>query len=235
MIFVLCSAGHVAAAAKAAVESVRETAVLGDPVVTHDLFKRVRGCRAIVYAPEPRLLDAAPADVRTADGIREVVRAAHAPGIERVVVVAAAAALGEDEARVLDEDGVPFTIVRCAALLDELADATNLHATRSVWLPRGREVELATRCALEATLRAALFRDDLCGATIFVPTVRIDLVEAMRRAAAIAGAAVKVRGAVPGVSAAMRRLYALLDRRLSLDVEALCDRLTRLDARPSRA
>ena len=225
MILVLCSAGHVAVAAREAAESIHEAAVLGD-LTTGDLFKQARGGRAIVYAPEPRLLDSAASDGSHADRLREVLRAAHAPAVERVVIVAATDCFRGEEERILEDDGVPYTIVRCAALLDELADATNLHTARSVWLPRGREVELATRSALAATIRSALFRDDLCGATVFVPTVRLDIVEAMRRAAAIAGAAVKVHGAAPSISSAMRRLHAWIARRAAIDVEDLCERLS---------
>jgi hypothetical protein len=231
MILVLCSAGHVAVAAREAAESIHEPAVLGDPVVLRDPFKQARGCRAIVYAPAPRLLDAAAGEIAVTGGIREVVRAAHAPGIERVVVIASPASFGKEDERVLEEDGVPFAIVRCAALLDELADATNLHTARSVWLPRGRVVELATRCALMATIRSALLRDDLSGSTIAVPALQLDIVEAMRRAAAIAGAAVKVHGTVPGLSSAMRRIHAWTHRRASLDVEVLCDRLSSFGSR----
>ncbi len=239
MILVLCSAGHVTVAAKEAAESIHEPSVACDPVVLRDPFKQARGCRAIVYGPAPRLLDAAAGETASSGRMRDVVRAAHAPGVERVVVVAPTSSFGdfgEEEERVLEEDGVPFTVVRCAALLDELADATNLHAARSVWLPRGRYVELATRAALTATIRSALFRNDLCGATIAVPTLRIDLVEAMRRAAAIAGAGVKVRATARGLSSAMRKIHAWTDRRASFDVEALCDRLSCLAPRtPSRS
>jgi len=236
MILVLCSAGHVAVAAREAAERLREPGMLGDPAVIRDLFKEARGCRAIVYAPEPRLLDVAAGAgaASTSTGIRDVVRAAHAPGIERVVLVAPADPARrsrEYEERVLEEDGVPFTIVRCAPLLDELSDATNLHTARSVWLPRGREVEIATRGALTLTIREALYRDDLCGETVFVPAMRMAVVEAMRRAAAIAGAAVKVHATAPGVSSAMRRLQVWIDRRGSLELEDLCDRLACLPAR----
>ncbi len=225
MILVLCSAGHVAVAAREAAESIHEPARIVDPSrAAGDLFNLARGCRAIVYVPEPRLLDSA-ADFSNADRIRDVVRAAHAPSVERVIVVVAAANTREEEQRVLERDGVPYTIVRCAPLLDELADATNLHTARSVWLPRGREVELATRSALTSAIRLALFRSDLYGATIVVPMIRTDIVEAMRRAAAIAGAAVRVRTSMPRVSAAVRRLRAWLGGGAPVDVDALCDRL----------
>lgn len=225
MILVLCSAGHVAVAVREAIESIREAALLGDLSTKSDVFGQARRCRAIVYAPEPRLLDSAGMDVSNLDRIREVVRAAHAPSVERVTVVTATDCVWEQEERILEQAGVAYTVIRCAPLLDELADATNLHTTRSVWLPRGREVELATRSALATTIRSALFRDDPCGATVFVPTVRTDLVEAMRRAAAIAGAGVRVHASVPGVSSVLRRVRGWVERRPALDVEALCDRL----------
>lgn len=222
MILVFCAAGHVASAAREAALAIRERATFGDPA-RDDPFRQARGCRAIVYGPEPRLLDFAVADP-SADRSWDVLRAARAHGVARVVVVQAAVSPRQEE-RLPRNEPIAITVVRCAALLDELADATNLHIFRSVWLPRGREVELATRSALATTIRLALFRDDLRGATVFVPTVRMDIVEAMRRAAAIAGADVRVRGTSPSVSSAMRRLHGWLNGQPPIDVEALCNRL----------
>jgi len=234
MILVLCSAGHVAVAAREAALGVHETVRLRDPSMRGDVFGQASGCRAVVYAPEPRLLDAA-ADPASSHRTDDVARAARASGVERLVVVKAAVAQRDHEERVLAKHGVPYTMVRCAPLLDELADATNLHTARTVWLPRGREVELATRSALTSAIRSALFRDDLRGATVFVPSVRIDIAEAMRRAAAIAGAAVRVHATVPPVSSVMRRLSSWVGRHARLDVDALCDRLVPLSTYETRA
>jgi hypothetical protein len=122
------------------------------------------------------------------------------------------------------EGGRRYTILRVRPLVDELADATNLHAARSVWLPRGRTVDLASRAALAVAIRDGITRDDWCGSTIDVPSERIELAEAMRRAAEIAGAGVRVHVTSPRVSFAMRKLSLWMGLEPP-ELEALCDRL----------
>src|SRR5688500_610437 len=134
-VLVICRPGHVAAAIREAVESsgsVVKIARHDDP----DLFMHALDCRAIIHAPEARLLDAR--ENPDPERMRAVLRASHAPGVERLVVVFPSDAdRWEEEARVLKKDGIGYTILRARPLLDEIADATNLHTTRSVWLPRG--------------------------------------------------------------------------------------------------
>lgn len=224
MILGLCLPGHVALAIQeAAVALGGASKISGAP--SDDLFSEALGHRAIVYAPVPRLLDAESAK-QSAERMRRVVRGAHAPGVEHVVTVIPAGARFDEEEEVLKKDGVAYTILRCGPLVDELADATNLHTARSVWLPRGHMVELCSRAVLSRTIRDAIAEDTFCGATVAVEAERVEIAEAMRRAAGIAGAAVRVHVTSPGVSYAMRKLYSWMGL-APPDVEALCDRLGR--------
>lgn len=203
MILSVCRPGHVAGAIRHVAEALQEplrTASVSDP----DLFMHALGCRTIVYAAEPRLLDAAPAP--DPERMRAVVRASHAPGVKRVVVVFPIGEAWRAEADVLQRDGVAYTILRSRALVDELADSTNLHTARSVWLPRGQTVDLVARPALASTIEDAITRDDLCGGELDVPAERMEIAEALRRAASAAGAAVHVHEASPSISFAMRKL-----------------------------
>lgn len=222
MILGVCSPGHVALAVADAARALGDTLKSVD-AVDDDLFTRALGSRAIVYAPEARLLDAEPAH-QSAERMRAVVRGAHAPGVQHVVVVLPAGARFDEEELVLKKDGVGYTILRCGPLLDELADATNLHTARSVWLPRGHVVELSSRAVLAQAIRDAIAEDNLCGATVDVPAERVEIAEAMRRAAEIAGAGVRVHITSPSLSFAMRKLYSWMGL-APPDVEALCDRL----------
>jgi hypothetical protein len=224
VILVLCSPGHLCAAVKDALESLDEPSNQYVPDV--DLLAQARCCRAIVYAPDPRLIDAYGLTTPEPDRMNEVLRAARAPGVECLVVVVAAETPWQEEERLIRRSGVPFTIVRCAPLVDELADATNLHTARPVWLERGGDVELASRPALARAIQSALLFESLRGTTVVVPAVRMEIGEAMQRAVAVAGAAVKIHVAPPGIAASMRRLYTWLGA-ASLEVEALCDRLVR--------
>lgn len=222
MILVLCRPGHVVLAVKDALARLYEPVEVADPS-DPDLFARALGCRAIVYVPEPRLLDAFGA-IENTDRMRRVVRAAHAPGVRQIVVLEPHDGSFDEEERILKKSGIKHTIVRCAPLLDELADATNLHTVRSMWLPRGRVVTLVTRPALAVSVREALVRDDLSGTIVDVSSERFDVVEAVRRAAAIAGADVRVHGTLPALSAMIRRLTSWLGFSPSAAV-AVCDRL----------
>jgi hypothetical protein len=221
MILGVCPPGHVASAIREAAELLGEelrTASATDP----DLFMHALGCRAIVFAPEPRLLDAA--EQCQPERMGAIVRASHAPGMARVVVVFPQGEAWRDEALVLEKDGVGYTILRSPPVVEELADATNLHAARSVWLPRGRRVDLVSRAELAAAIRDGITREDWCGATIDVPSESMEIADALKRAGEIAGAGVRVYATSPSVSFAMRKL----SRWMGLEppeLEQLCDRL----------
>jgi hypothetical protein len=155
---------------------------------------------------------------------RDVIRVAYARGVKQVVLVEPITSVRSHDERRPQRDGVDCTIVRSAALIDELADAMNLHTARSVWLPRGRRVELTSRTALARSIRFALLHDELRGAVLHVPAEWMEVAEAMRRAAAIAGASVKVRASAPVIARAVRRVHTWVGVRPA-EVEALCERL----------
>ncbi|MDF2693778.1 MAG: hypothetical protein K0S65_2161 [Labilithrix sp.] len=224
MILVHCSPGHIATAVKGALDSLGDRARFVD-AGSGDLVAQVRGCRAIVYASESRMLDARrKVRVPKAGRIRAVIAAAAEPEVERVVLIEPAGRVRSEEARLLEQHGVAHVIVRSAPLVDELADATNFHAARSLWVARGGDIELACGTALAQAVRAALLFDELRGTAIGVRSERVDAAEAMRRAAAVAGARVKVRGVAPTIARAMRSLRSWTGL-ASLELEALCDRL----------
>jgi hypothetical protein len=130
-----------------------------------------------------------------------------------VTLVVAVVPLGDryiEEELVLKKDGVPYVILRCAPLVEELAEATNFHASRSLWLARGKTMAVSTCADVAASLRRALSEDSLQGETIEVPAAQVDLPEALRRAARAAGAHTAVRVTSPGVSAAYRKVSGWL-------------------------
>lgn len=207
MILVACSPGHVRLAVKDALETLHAEYTETD-ARDPGLPTRVRGCRAVVYAPEPRLLDAKSGAAGRAERMRGVVRSSRASGVGHLVVVESGASSCIEEEGVLEDGRVGFTIVRSPPLLDELADATNLHTAGALWLPSGREVVVATRPALATAVRHALTRDDLKGRAVAVREERLPVGEAMRRAAAIAGARVRVHVTARALSSAIRKLHA---------------------------
>jgi hypothetical protein len=223
MILSTCSPGHVAAAVREAARRIDEP-VRAASASDADLFMKALGFRAIVYAPEARLLEAAEGGSPEPERMRAIVSAAQAPGVERVVVVAPSGSAWEEEHAVLRKNGIGYTILRAQPLLDELADATNLHAARDVWLPRGKTVRLASADALARAVHLALTRDDWCGSTIDVDAESLDIAEAMRRAAALAGARVRVHVTSPSMSFAMRKLSLWMGLEPP-ELERLCDRL----------
>lgn len=223
MILDVCGSGHVAAAAREAAEG------LGRPILAatleDDLFAKAAEQSsevAIVFALEPRLLE--PANQGSSGRIDAVLRGAHAPRVRRLVVVCPTGEGWDAELRALQRDGAPYTIVRSRPLLEEVADTIAPGSGRSIWLPRGKTVELASRAALAEAIRDAIARDDTCGSTLTVSTERLDLGEAMRRASTLAGADLRVHVAPPGISFAMRKLSSWMGRE-SPAIEALCDRL----------
>jgi hypothetical protein len=163
--------------------------------------------------------------------MRHVVSAAQAPGIQHVVVIAPPGEAWDEEHLILKKNGVGYTILRTGPLVDEVADATNLHTARAVWLPRGTTVRLASTEGLASAIHDALTRDDWCGATIDVPVESMDLGEALQRAATIAGAPLRVHVTSASMSFAMRKLSLWMGL-APPEIEQLCDRLgTRASAR----
>jgi hypothetical protein len=105
---------------------------------------------------------------------------------------------------------VPYVIVRSFPLVEELADAANFHVTGSLWLPRGHVTKVSTAEQVGATIRKALLDDSLQGNAIETPAEQLDLTEAVRRAARVAGARTGVRATSPAVTAAYRKVSGWL-------------------------
>jgi hypothetical protein len=164
------------------------------------------GCRAIVTSVVPNLLEAKLDPSPVADHVQTVLRAARAPGVHLVVAVLPLGdAYGEAEL-LFRREGTPFVILRCAPLVEELADAANFHVTGSLWLPRGKTIALATAPELASTVVKALDEGSWQGRTVSVASENVDLAEAVRRAARVAGASTEVRAAPPAISALQTKL-----------------------------
>jgi hypothetical protein len=171
-----------------------------------DLFMTALHCRAIVGAVAPNLLDEKLEPRPSPDRMRPMVRAANAPGVKLVVVVVPSGERYAEEELVLKKDGIPYVILRCAPLVEELAEATNFHVTGSLWLARGKTTAISTCADVASAVCKALVDDSLQGATIEVPSEQVDLAEAVRRAARAAGAHTAVRATSPSLSVAYRKV-----------------------------
>jgi hypothetical protein len=159
------------------------------------------GCRAIVSAAGDSLLDGRLEPSPSPERMRRIVSAANAPGVRLVVVVVPSGGRYDEEELVLKKDGVPYVILRCPPLIEELADAANFHVTGSVWLARGKTTAVSSRSNLCAAVAKALTDDSLQGATIEVASTQVDVAEAVLRAARVAGARTEVRTAPFAASA----------------------------------
>ena len=89
-----------------------------------DLFTRAFGHHAIVYGPAPCLLDGKLDPSPDVDRMRNVLRAANAPGVALVVVVIPEGDAYQAEIDALRRDGKPYIIVRAPALLEEVANSS---------------------------------------------------------------------------------------------------------------
>lgn len=184
-------------------EEVRVAAV-GEP---SDLFMAALDCGAILCTAAPNLLDGKLDPSPSPERMKTIVRAANAPGVRLVVLVVPSGDHYAEEELVLKKDGIPYVILRCAPLVEELAEATNFHVTGSLWLERGRAKEISTCANLATAVLKALEDGSLEGATVTVPTHRLDLAGAIRQAARVAGARTDVR-VVPAAESATYRALA---------------------------
>jgi hypothetical protein len=220
MILTVAEAGPL----KTAIQSVLTTT--GDEMRTAraddpDLFTHALGCHAIIYVPEANVLEAQNNPRPNPERMRAIVRAANAPGVKLVVVIEPLSDAYAAEEHVLRKDGVPYVILRTAPLIEELSEAANFHTVGSLWVSRGEPIVLGSAGVVRAALADALTRGDWQGATIDVPSERLQAGEAARRAAAVAGAGVQVHVVPPRVSTVLRRVSAWLGFDQP-DVSALC-------------
>jgi hypothetical protein len=202
MILETMGSGPLGVAAREAIRGMEEgvRSTRGDDP---DLFMKALGCHAIVSAAGSSLLDGRLEPAPSPERMRGIVRAANAPGVKLVVAVVPTGGRYDDEELVLKKDGIPYVILRCAPLIEELADAANFHVTSSLWLAPGQTIAVSSSSALAAAVARALRDDTLQGATVEVASTPIELSEALRRAARIAGASTTVRTAPRSVSAAV--------------------------------
>jgi DNA-binding protein len=189
-------------------DEVREAGV-GEP---SDLFMAALDCRAIVCTAAPNLLDGKLDPSPSPERMKTIVRAANAPGVRLVVLVVPSCDHYAEEELILKKDGIPYVILRCAPLVEELAEAMNFHVTGSLWLARGKTTAISTCADVATAVRKALIEDSLQGATIDVPSEQVDLTEAVRRAARVAGAHTEVRATSPSLIAAFRKVSVWLGR-----------------------
>lgn len=182
-------------------EEVR-SAPVGDPA---DLFMAALGCRAIVTTAASSLLDGKLDPSPAPERMKTIVRAANAPGVKLVVAIAPSDDGYAEEEQILRKDGVPYVILRCAPLVEEIAEATNFHVTRSLWLARGKTTAISTAADLAAAVVRALDEGSWQGTAIEVPSERVELAEAVRRAARAAGARTEIHATSPALSAVRER------------------------------
>jgi len=202
MILLLAGDGPLARALQDKLADVGEEVRIA-PASDDALFNKACGCRAIVYAPAPNLLQGRLRPDPSPDRMRAVLGATNAPGVGLLVVVTPAGY--EDEELALRKYGVPYVIVRTPPLVEELETQPALQARCAVWLPRGRKVAVTSAAlAADAIVRAS--RDDsLQGATVDAPSESVDAAEVLQRAATRARRA-SVRTVAPVLDAAVRRV-----------------------------
>lgn len=175
------------------------------------LFEKALGCRAIVHAMMPSLLDGKLAPAPSPDRMRAVLRASRAPGVELVVIVAPLGVAYDEELLVLKKDGKPYVIVRCAPLLEEIAEAADFATTRRLWLARGATTPIATAFHASAEILRALRDDSLQGRTIELAEP-VDVADAIARAAQIAGAPADVQPTSRAIGTMYRKISSWLGR-----------------------
>lgn len=202
--------GPLGIAVRGAIEGKGE-GVKSAPWNDEDLFEKAMGCRAIVHAIAPNLLDGKLAPAPSRDRMRAVLRASRAPGVVLVVVVAPLGTAYDDEELVLKKDGKPYVIIRCAPLLEEIAEAADFAASRHLWVARGAKTPIATAFHASAEVLRALRDDSLQGRTIELAE-HVDVADAMARAAQIAGAPAEVRPTSRVLSTVYRKVSSWLGR-----------------------
>lgn len=202
--------GPLGAAIRSAIQGTGEevrTAPVGDPA---DLFMAAVGCRAIVTTAASSLLDGKLDPSPAPERMKTIVRAANAPGVKLVVAVAPSDESYATEEAILRKDGTPYVLLRCAPLVEEIAEATNFHVTSSLWLARGKTTAISTAEDVATAVARALDEGSWQGATIEIPSERVELAEAVRRAARAAGARTEIRATSPALSAVRERFASWL-------------------------
>jgi hypothetical protein len=167
------------------------------------LFGKACGCRTIVYVPAPSVLEGRLQPTPSTDRMRAVLGATNAPGVRLLIV---AAPLGYDEEEdALRKYGCPYVILHTPPLIEEVAADPALHERCAVWLPRGRNVAVATADRVAEEIVRVMGDDSMQGATVDAPSQIMDAAEVLRQAAAPAARAA-VRTVSPVVDTLVRRV-----------------------------
>jgi hypothetical protein len=160
-----------------------------------DLFSCALGRRAIVFVPTRNLLSAQLANGSGGDPVRDVLRAAHAPGVNLVVAVLPEAPSFDGIVDSVARDGKPYVITRTPGLVEEVAE-TLRHAEQTLWLPRAGSVHVSRGKALVDAVVGALETEEQ-GRVVHVPSQSFDVAGLFAAASDIIGGQVRVRAVAP--------------------------------------
>jgi hypothetical protein len=151
-----------------------------------DPFGAAARHRAVVYITSSSLADGE--GVSSPDRMRAALQAAHAPGVEVLVVVAPLQGY-DDEIAVLKRDGIPYVVLRAPMLIEDLAGS--LAGESLVVVPRDAAVRTARLRAVTDAVAAALETEDQ-GRTIEIAGEQLPASVAIEQAASVAGSRVWV-------------------------------------------
>lgn len=118
------------------------------------LFDRALGHEILVYLPAGSLLAATLDPKPDPHRMRQVLRAANAPGVRRIVVVVPETGGFQSELDRLRREGKPYIVIESPLLYEEVAKLCARE--RSLWLPRAGSVRAASADSLAKAVLAAL-------------------------------------------------------------------------------
>jgi hypothetical protein len=201
-----------------------------------DLFSQALGHEVIVYAPAPSLLAGTLEPRPSRERMRRVLRAARAPGVESVVLVAPARGGFAAEERLLRHSGTPFVLLRSPPLLDEIVEQMGTRGVQALWVPSAGNAPITDGARLAAAIRDAVETENH-GTTVLVPGEHLDAPTLFGRAASLfaSGGAkprLHVHGVWPPLYRATRQILRLLGRPEPAAL-TLWDQLRRQTAEPA--
>jgi hypothetical protein len=197
-----------------------------------DLFSLAIGQNAIVFLPARNLLAAELENAEGGGDVKEVLRAAHAPGVHLLVAALPAAPAFDGVVDAIARDGKPYVVARSHGLLEEVAEAIQ-HDERTLWLPRAGRVDVSRGNALVDAVVGAL-ETDAQGRVIGVPSESFDVAALFAAASDAIGGQVRVRAVAPLVYRMLRPVARCLKRGEPAPL-AFADRLLalRVDGMPA--
>lgn len=202
------------------------------PPDDEDLFEKALQHSALVYLSAPRMLDGALRPRPSVERVQAVLGAAKAPGVEVVVFVLPDGVGYDREKEILKRKGVPYVIVAAPPLLEEISEDLALERARTLWIPRGGELEVATADQAARAVVEAIDCEEQ-GGEFPVPRETLDAETLFRRAAGLQGE-VRVRGVRPEVFRLVRPIARWVKRGEPAAL-TLCDQLYAEVTRPGSA